>query len=73
MLSVSALTTVTSPCRNTSSAVLSDSIGEIGSNHNTSVVDLTGNRPEDRKSLDRFQDETINVSSFETDSTLGSL
>jgi hypothetical protein len=42
------------------------------SNHNTSVVDLTGNWSEDRKSVDRYQDETINVSSFETDSTLGS-
>lgn len=41
------------------------------SNHNTSVVDLTGNWSEDRKSsMDRYQEETINVSSFETDSRL---
>ena len=39
-----------------------------GSDHNTSVIDLTGVNSEDRRSIDRTQDD-INISSFDMEGT----
>ena len=39
-----------------------------GSDHNTSVIDLTGGNSEDRRSIDRTQDD-INISSFDMEGT----